>query len=147
MKIIEKLIRIANSLDNNGKYFEANELTKIAEDLSEESKIPDYKNRLDFLDKYIGSIIAFIRFNDKDTGTTMYQTVTRIRNKIKITDPIESMREARKEFYEICDKFPRTPILDLPEYEKNRPMKTKKSPDYEGNESGYQGYYSGPKKF
>ena len=144
-KTIESLIKIANVLDIRGNYKEANALTKIAEDLSEELITLDYDERLNFLDKYRGSIIAFIRFKDKETGATMYQTVMRIRNKVSMTEPSESMKDARKEFYDICDKFPRTPYLDLPENEKYRPGKPKKSPDYEGNESGYQGYYSGSK--
>lgn len=144
-KTIKHLIKIANFLDIQGVYKEANTLTKIAEDLSEELITPEYDERLNFLDKYIGSIIAFIRFKDEETGATMYQTVMRIKNKISMTKPSESMKDARKEFYDICDIYPRTPYLDLPEFEKHRPGKIKKSPDYEGNELGYQGYYSGSK--
>ena len=144
-KTVEKLIKIANILDIRGNHLEANRLTKIAEDLSEELITLDYDDRLKFLDKYLGSIIAFIRFKDKETGATMYQTVMRIKNKVSMTEPSDSIKDARKEFYDICDKFPRTPYLDLPEFEKHRPGKTKKSPDYEGNEWGYQGNYSGSK--
>ena len=143
--IISSIVKLANMFDIHHMHEEANTLTKIAQDLSEDLITLEFDERLDFLNKYKGSIIRFIRFKDKDTGNIMYQTVYRIKNKISMTEPTMSMKDARKEFYDICDKFPRTPYLDLPENEKFRPGKPKKSPDYEGNESGYQGYYSGSK--
>lgn len=138
-RIISSLLKIANNLDKIGLYNEANQLTKIANEESQELVIEDFENIEDFLKDFIGNIIKFTRYKHPVTGETMYRTIFRIKNKISQTEPTSEFSKGIKDFHAVTDKYPRTPYIHLPEFETHRPGKTRKSPDYEGNEMGYQG--------
>lgn len=138
IEIISSLIKIANKLDKIGFYQEANILTKIANNETDDLIVEDYDERKKFLSQYSGSIIKFTRFKSPDTGAILYQTIYRLRGKVNETEPTNDFKKARKEFEELTDKFPRTPYLHLPEYERYRPKKPKSKGDWEPAKDPYE---------
>lgn len=115
IKIISNLIKIANTLDLNGKYDEANTLTKIAEDMtSEKSDIPQEIE--DFIENTEGNFAKI--FELMGASGYEYIVVSRIDEKISIGRPTISRYSAEKDFDRLKNHLWQTKIkfksFDLP---------------------------------
>lgn len=103
---IKNLLKIANILDTNEKYEEANILTKIAQDLSDEPK--KYEDEIqELLDNTEGNFIALLSLPSKESFMRNNRNVivSRMDEKVNVRSASPIIEFARRDFGDLKRYF------------------------------------------